>query len=140
MFGGNAWVRVIGVACGLLSQLNQRSTSATLIPRRGDESSDVGMVAEKTGDGATQCAGAVAVNDSHLTQTRERGFVEKLVNGIDGFVRGLSDHVQFRLDLVRRVRQVDFRAGCASQFFEFAWLCFCARLLFDEFEILESLA
>jgi len=53
------------------------------------------MSVQQRTDRATQGAGAVAVNDSYFAQTRQRGFVEKLVYCIDSFVSRLSDDVQF---------------------------------------------
>jgi hypothetical protein len=52
------------------------------------------MAVKQTGNRAPECAGAVAMNDSHLAQTRKRGFIKKLVDCINGFVSRLSNHVQ----------------------------------------------
>jgi hypothetical protein len=37
----------------------------------------------------------VAVNDSNFSQICQRGFVEEFIDGVDGFVSGLADDVQF---------------------------------------------
>ena len=63
--------------------------------REGNEIHEDGR--QQTGDGAAQGSGAVTVNDSHLAQTRQRSFIEKLINGINGFISRLADYVQFRL-------------------------------------------
>ena len=55
----------------LLSQLHYRCTSTALIGRGGQEAGDVRMAVEEAGDRATQGAGAVAMDDSHLAQTRK---------------------------------------------------------------------
>src|SRR6476660_4903894 len=84
----------------LLSQLNQRCTSTALIGWGGEEARDVGVAVQETGDGAAQGAGAVPMNDSHLTQTRQRCLIKKLINCVDGFIRSLSDHIQLGLRLL----------------------------------------
>ena len=58
------------------------------------------MTVQQTCNRATQGAGAVTVNDSYLTQTRERCFVEKLIDCIDCFISCLPDHVQLRSRLL----------------------------------------
>jgi hypothetical protein len=65
-----------------------------LIGWGGDKTGDVRMTVEETGDCAAQGARAMPVNDSHLTQTRKRRLVEKLVNCIDCFISRLPNHVQ----------------------------------------------
>jgi len=76
-----------------LSQLDEGRASTTLIGWRGDEARDVGMVTQQTRNCATQRAGAMAVDDAHLTETRQRCFVEKLVYRVDRFVGRLADDV-----------------------------------------------
>ena len=51
------------------------------------------MAVEQRANRAAQGACAVPVNDSYLAQTRQRCFVEKLVNRIDCFVRGMDNHM-----------------------------------------------
>src|SRR5215467_6442939 len=113
----------------LLSQFNQRCTSATLIGRSSNKTRDVRMVSQQTGNRTPQRAGAVTVNNSYLTQTRQRSFIEKLVNRVDGFIGRLADDVELRLDLLLRVREMDLGAGRAPQFFELALLWLRSGLL-----------
>ena len=86
-----------------MSQLNQRCTSAALIGWSGQKTRDVRVVSQESGYRASQRAGSVTVNDPDLTQTRQRGFVEKLINGIDCFISRSTDDVQLRLGLVSGV-------------------------------------
>jgi hypothetical protein len=51
------------------------------------------VAVQQSADRTAQGAGAVAVNDPHFAETRKRGFIEKLVNGIHGLVGRLTDDV-----------------------------------------------
>ena len=84
----------------LLPQFNQRSSSPTLILRRGVEARDMWMVFQQLRNRATQRASAMSVNYAHLAQTPERCCVKKLVNRVSRFVRRLPDHVQLRLAVI----------------------------------------
>ena len=94
-----------------MSQLNQSCTSTALIGWGSDETCDMRMVSQQSRDRTSQGAGAVTVNDSHLTQAGERSLIEKLVDRIDRFVGCLSDDVQLRLDLLTGGRKMNFSSA-----------------------------
>jgi len=51
------------------------------------------VAVQQGADRAAQGASAVAVNDPDFAETRKRGFVEKLVDGVNRFVSRLTDDV-----------------------------------------------
>lgn len=63
---------------------------------------DEGVVAEVLGDGAFEDAHAVAVDDADAVDGGERGGVDELVDGFDGFFGALADDDYFACESFKR--------------------------------------
>ncbi len=89
----------------LLLQLDDRRACAALIGRGGREVGDVRMAAQEVGDGAAERARAVTVDDAYVAEAVQICFVEKFVNGGDGFIGCAADQVQLNIRLMLRFVQ-----------------------------------
>src|ERR1041384_3916673 len=93
----------------LLLQLDNGRACAALFGRSGGERGDVWMVAQEICDGAAERARAVPVNDANARKAVQVCFVEKLIDGCDGFVRCAADQIPLGVGFVLRLGQTHLR-------------------------------
>src|SRR2546421_12651136 len=108
-------LRLSNVIFQLLLQFYNGRACAALFGRGDGEAGDVRMVAQEICNRAAERARAVTVDDADARKAVQESFIEKFINGGDGFVRCAAHQIPLGIRFALRLGQGHLRRSRMSR-------------------------